>query len=221
MVMMRVSFELRGETPCLFHGDDVVASDELSEWRKAPENKNFSKPGDDRSPAWTWITYLYHDQTHVTVPSDNVMVALRKAGAQIILKGNKTFKEMSQSGISIPLEFCEFLAGGKRLEWSKFAALVGNNSFKDHLEFAKKQGVIIDTRRAKNPGGKSKHIRCRMRVGDWQVRGELEVTAPEITMDVLTTMFDLAGRGGILDWRPSGPTPGPWGMFKAKLTRED
>lgn len=55
------SFELTGTTPLLMHADDVDAADALIEWRQKPDNKNISKPGDDRSPPWAWQTYLYRD----------------------------------------------------------------------------------------------------------------------------------------------------------------
>ncbi len=96
---MFYEFQLDGLTPLLVHADDVEASDRLQEWRKAPENKSLSTPGDDRSPPWTWQTYLYTDGTHLTVPSDNVMVALREAGCEITLKRQTTFKALTQSGL--------------------------------------------------------------------------------------------------------------------------
>ena len=92
---MKVAFELTGEMPLLMHSDDVEAADELKEWRKDPANKDLSVAGDDRSPAWTWQTYLYSDGEHVTIPGANLMVNLRTAATQIILKKQKTFKELS------------------------------------------------------------------------------------------------------------------------------
>jgi hypothetical protein len=99
----------------LMHADDVEAADRLMAWRKDPSNNELSTPGDDRSPPWTWRTYLYageidgHQQ--VVVPSANVMAALRYAGSQMTLKGNKTFKKLSQSGIAILEEFCSLKVG--------------------------------------------------------------------------------------------------------------
>jgi hypothetical protein len=53
--MLDYEFVLKCLSPILIHGDDVMASDELTAWRKDPKNKSVSVPGDDRSPAWTWI----------------------------------------------------------------------------------------------------------------------------------------------------------------------
>ena len=109
-----VAFELNGVMPLIMHQDDVEASDTLMEWRKDPANKNLSVAGDDRSPAWTWHTYVYSDGTNITIPAANLMVALRQAGTQLILKKQKTFKEISQSGLLIPSEYLDFRCNGAR-----------------------------------------------------------------------------------------------------------
>jgi len=46
---MEYKFKLTGATPLLVHADDVEKADLLKAWRKNPENKNLSVPGDDRS----------------------------------------------------------------------------------------------------------------------------------------------------------------------------
>ena len=56
--MYKVAFELVGEMPLLMHWDNIEGGDTLKEWRQDPKNKNQSVPGDDRSPSWTWQTYL-------------------------------------------------------------------------------------------------------------------------------------------------------------------
>ena len=86
---MRIRFELTGIMPLIMHQDDVEASDLLNEWRKDPSNKNKSVAGDDRSPAWTWQTYLYSDGENVTLPAANLMVAIRQGSTQLILKKQK------------------------------------------------------------------------------------------------------------------------------------
>src|SRR3954447_9876381 len=92
-------FTLTGQTPILFHADDVMATDELKAWQKDPKNKGISVAGDDRSPPWTWQYYLYTDRTNISDPAENVMACLRKSAARIPLpKGKGTFKELSQCG---------------------------------------------------------------------------------------------------------------------------
>jgi hypothetical protein len=81
--MLDYEFVLKCLSPILTHNDDVMASDELAAWRKDPKNKSVSVPGDDRSPPWTWMTYLYHDGVRLAMPQDNIMCALRHAGAKV------------------------------------------------------------------------------------------------------------------------------------------
>lgn len=213
---MKVSFELVGETPMLMHADDVEAADSLTEWRQDPANKNLSKPGDDRSPAWTWMTYLYTDGSHVALPSENLMVCLRNAGTRMILKRNKTFKELSQSGLVIPSEFCDLYVSKKQIAVEPINAL-RDKTFKQQADAVEELGFRLYVKRARV--GMTKHVRVRARFDEWTVRGEVEVVAKEITFDHLKQLFDLAGRVGLCDWRPGCRTPGPWGMFEAKLRK--
>lgn len=208
------NFKLVGHQPQLMHADDIDAADELSEWRKAPENKNQSRAGDDRSPPWTWQTYLYHDGEHIAMPSANIMVALRTAGTQLILKKQKTYKELTQSGLAIMSEYCRFMVGGKPLPLSKIQALRGL-SFAEQSKAVQKMGFSLYAKRAKV--GQSKHIRVRPRFDDWSVEGQIHVMSPDISEETLRTIFDIAGRCGLGDWRPACKTPGPFGMFVAQL----
>jgi hypothetical protein len=198
----------------LMHHDNIRAADELSQWRKAPENKNISSAGDDRSPPWTWQAYLYHDGERVVMPSVNLMVAFRTAGAQIILKKQKTFKEMTQSGMCCETEFLEF-------ESSKGPIMLQDvldfrdEAFPVHEQKVEKLGFALDMRRVRV--GQSKHIRVRPRFNSWKVRGTLMVQAKELTKEVVAELFELAGRGGLAEWRPSCRTPGSFGMFTAKV----
>lgn len=213
---MRVNFELTGTMPMLMHADDVGASEVLSEWRKDPANKNMSTPGDDRSPAWTWYTYCYSDGEHVAIPSQNLMVCLRKAATDIILKKQKTFKELSQSGLLIDTEFLDFFANGKKIPIAELHAL-RDKPYSEQCKAVEKLGFRLWAKRAVI--GKAKHVRVRPRFDRWSITGSLEVLAKEISFDVLTQMFDIAGRVGLGDWRPGGKTPGPFGMFTAKLSK--
>jgi hypothetical protein len=213
-------FVLEGTTPLLMHQDDVELSDQLAEWRKASENKKISVKGDDRSPAWTWQTYLYQDGTNLVIPSDNVMACLRFAGATVTLKGMKTFKESTQSGILLASEFCEFRCGGKQIPIKPILAMK-NKPFKEQADAARAMGFSLFMKRAKV--GTAKHVRVRaMFPAGWTVRGTLEVAefASEITWEILSEIFKASGRAGIGDWRPSSQkSPGRFGMFVAKLKR--
>lgn len=211
---MRYEFELTSTTPLIMHADDLNASDQLTAWRKAPDNKKSPK-GDDRFPAWTWQTYLYNDGLKVAMPSDNIMVCLRKAGTTMTLNGKKTYKSMSQSGMVIEQEFCEFTTAGRTVSIRSVEAF-REESFRVHCEEATKLGFRLFAKRARI--GKAKHVRVRPRYDSWAVRGTLLVSEEEaLTKEVLEEMFYQAGKVGLGDWRPGCDTPGNFGMFEAKL----
>jgi hypothetical protein len=208
---MDYRFELTGTMPLLMHQDDVMAADVLNEWRKSPSNKSVSVPGDDRSPAWTWMSCLYHDGTHLAMPWGPIMACLRGAGSKIPAKRG-SFKSMTQSGMLIPSDYCEFTVGGKQI------ALADIEAFKDarfsaHIAECRKLGFDLLVKRAKI--GTSKHVRVRPQFQGWRISGTIGVTEPAITTEVLEQLFQIAGRLiGLGDWRPSAPqSPGPYGMF--------
>jgi hypothetical protein len=210
-------FTLKGLTPLLMHADDVEAASTLDQWRKAPGNKNVTTPGDDRSPGWTWQTYLYRDAAGmVAMPADNVMVALRQAGAKMILKKQTTFKAITQSGLLLTDETLEFTNGGKQLSADEFVA-IRDEKFTDQKKAVEKSGFELLIKRAKV--GTSKHVRVRPMFRSWQASGVIQILAPEITFDSLQMLFDLAGDVGLCDWRPGCKTPGRFGMFEATVTK--
>lgn len=214
---MKYQFTLTGQTPIFVHADDVMASDHLTAWRKDPKNKDLSVPGDDRSPPWTWQTYLYHDGEHLAVPQENIMACLRKAAAQVQMpKGRKSFKELSQSGLMIEGEYCDFLSRGKRIPRAAIVAMA-SMSFHDQFEAVKELGFELKVKRAKV--GQSKHVRVRAVFRAWSVVGTINVSEPVITLDVLKQLFEIGGRYvGLMDWRPGSPqSPGPYGIFGATL----
>ena len=214
---MDYSFTLTGTMPLLMHADDVMASDELMAWRKAPGNKSISVPGDDRSPAWTWQTYLYSDGMHVSLPQECIMCALRHAGAKIASKGKSTFKALSQSGLLIGSDFCEFTNNGEKIAITDLVAF-RDRPFAEHIARCRALGFDLLVKRASV--GSSKHVRVRPKFDPpWAVTGSIAVSEPAITEDVLNQLFELAGRyAGLGDWRPSAPKkPGPYGMFSATI----
>jgi len=210
---------LTGNTAILFHHDNIEACDELTDWRKDHKNKNQSKAGDDRSPGWTWQTYLYDDGENVAMPSDNVMACVRKASAGVVLKKQTTFKQLSQSGMCFDTEYLEFRYGMPKQNWRTLSSDelngIRNLSFAEQAEAAKRLGFRLFVKRARV--GQSKHIRVRPRFDRWQVVGNLTVRAEEITADVLQKIFDIAGSVGLGDWRPGCSTPGPYGTFTATV----
>ena len=212
---MLYEFSLTGMTPLLVHADDIEASDRLTEWRKAPENKAISVPGDDRSPAWTWQTYLYTDGQHLSVPYDNLMVSLRQAGCEMILKRSTTFKALTQSGLIPDGEQMSILVAGKPIEAKAVSAIEG--TFREQAQAVRQLGFRLFAKRAKI--GQSKHIRVRPRFDEWALKGRLDVTSEAITGEVLMQLFAIAGKGkGLCDWRPASPkSPGPFGRFEAEV----
>jgi hypothetical protein len=214
--MDRFDFELTGRTACLFHADDVEAADELKAWRNDPENKKASVAGDDRSPPWTWMSYLYHDGEYLCMPGANIMVALRHAAAKITMKGKTSFKSASQSGLFIPDEFCEFRGPNGRVALADVLKL-RDLPFAEQAKAVQPLGFRLFVKRAKV--NNKKHVRVRARFDAWSVRGSVEILDPIITPEVLRQMWELAGRyAGLLDWRPSSKeSPGPYGIFDAKL----
>lgn len=218
---MQAQFTLTGTTPLLMHADDVEAADELTAWRKDPKNKSISVPGDDRSPPWTWQTYLYSDgdrkAPRIAIPTDNIMRALCYAATKISLpKGKGTFKQISQSGILIDSDFCRFTIDGAPIGMADIRKLK-NLTFAEQKRGAQALGFDLNVKRASV--GSSKHVRVRPRFIPWEVSGSLEVFEPTITAQVLNQMFEMAGRlAGLCDFRPSAPNkPGNHGMFTAKL----
>lgn len=213
----KAKFILKGITPLLMHADDVEAASTLDEWRKSPGNKNVSVPGDDRSPPWTWQTYLYRNEDGmIAMPADNVMVALRQAGAKMTLKRQTTFKAITQSGLLMTDETLEFTNSGEQISAAEFVD-ARDEKFTDQKKAVEKAGFELLIKRAKV--GTSKHVRVRPMFRSWAVSGVIQIMAQEITFESLQMLFDLAGDVGLCDWRPGCKTPGRFGMFEASVTK--
>lgn len=215
---MKFKFTLTSLSPLLLHADDVELGDRLMEWRKDPKNKNMSVPGDDRSPPWTWQTYLYSDGQHLTIPADVLSACLMAGAAQMILKKQKTFKEVSQTGLFIVEDAFKIESNGKTIKVADITALQ-DLTFREQSEAVKKLGFTLFVKRAKV--GTSKHVRVRARIENWSINGHLETLVPEITEERLNEMLRLCGFfKGLCDWRPgSKQSPGRFGRFEHTLTR--
>lgn len=212
----RVAFELTGTMPLLMHWDNIEGGDQLKLWRQDPKNKNQSVPGDDRSPSWAWHTYVYNDGERAVMPQDNVMASLMSGGSQIILKKQKTYKELSQSAVLMDAEHLQFtFGGGKQLLMSDLEAMK-DLPFSAQADEAKRLGFRLFCKRAKI--GTNKHVRVRPRFDSWKVEGTFQVISNDLSFATIEDIFNYAGRAGLCDWRPSSPKrPGPYGMFTAKL----
>jgi len=218
----RYSFVFSGFSALLMHADNIDGSDELKAWRGNSKNKGLSVPGDDRTPPWTWRTYLYVDDDStsptcgkIVLPAMNVMRGLRQAGAQMTLKGAKTYKEISQSGILVTTENCKFTyAKGRELNYQDVLDMQ-DETYMDQCVRAKELGFEL-MKRPVNVNGK-RHIRVRAKFTEWTVSGTADVNKPELTHDILTNLFALAGRGGFGDWRPACKSPGQYGQADASI----
>lgn len=211
----RYEFTLKGASPLLVHGDNVLLADELMKWRKDPANKSVGVAGDDRSPPWTWQTYLYGDGKHVAMISDAVMVSLRFAGAKMTMKKQESFKSATQSGILIHDVHLAIIGSEGPVLMADVVKLRGK-PFEQQVAGVEKLGFALDIRRA--VVGTSKHVRVRPRFDVWSLKGTLEVTEPAITEPILHQLFDVAGsRSGIGDWRPSAKKSGTYGRFATEL----
>lgn len=216
--MQTYQIELTGESPMLMHADDIKWRDSVEAWLKVPENKKSTKAGDDRTPAWKWVGYCYHDGKQLGIPSDNLMTALREGGAKTPTgKKGGTFKRQTQSGIIVNELLWPIVTPKGPVDWPRVKALIDSDDYSYHESTAVSLGFELFAKSAKV--GMSKHIRVRPRFETWSATGTITVFDETITEDVLNLIWEMAGTySGIGDWRPSSPSkPGPFGRFKATV----
>src|SRR5262245_21020145 len=211
---------LTGKTPRLHHCDNIDWADLMDQWKNNPKNKNGSKAGDDRSPAFRWLGALYHDGKVVTVPSDNLMRCFMEGGAMVPVPGGrkgKTFKAQTQSGMLVEGTSWPLLLEGRPISVAPILALQEENNFAVHRQAVERAGFQLFVKRAP-VGGKSKHVRVRPQFDHWSTTGVVHVWDDQITVEVLRDIVTYAGLyKGIGDWRAGGKTPGPYGMFTATV----
>lgn len=220
--MKQYNVTINGLSPLLMHQDNISWGEKVKQWSKDPANKSESVAGDDRSPAWTWLGYLYHDSRNIGMPSDNLMTMLREGGAKVKVANSskETYKKHTQAGIIIDQQQWDLLIGGKRVPVDQIAQLIKEPEFITHIETVEDHGFELLVKRAKV--GQSKHVRVRPLFREWQLVGSLTVLDPErtgITGDILQMIFDQAGAlCGLGDWRPSSPrSSGTFGRFEAAI----
>lgn len=220
--MEQYQITLTGLSPLLMHMDNLSFMEGITAWRKDPANKEYSVAGDDRSPSWTWLAYVYHNRREFGLPADNLMTMLREGGAKVPAKRG-SYKKQTQAGILIDQEQFQLLVGGKAIPVAPFNALSGERDFNKHLELAEAHGFELLVKRAKLQAG-GKHIRVRPMFREWVAVGSVTVIDSEvsgITEDILRTILNQAGAlCGLGDWRPSSPkSPGVFGRFAPVVER--
>lgn len=210
---------LTGKFGLLMHADNLEWADVMDAWRANPKNKKGSKAGDDRSPAFRWLGSLYHDGRVVGIPQDNLMCCAREGGALVPVPGGKsgkTFKAQSQSGLLIEGTHWPLLVDEKEIPIAPLLALQAEPDFTAHQRVVEEHGFALFLKRARI--GQSKHVRVRPIFEQWSVSGVVHVWDDQITKDVLGDILTQAGLyKGLGDWRPGGKTPGPYGMFTARV----
>lgn len=217
--MRSYTVTLTGKMPLLMHADNIEWADAMDGWKNDPANKKGSKAGDDRSPAFRWLGSLYHDGTHVAMPSDNLMRSFMEGGALVPVPGGKngkTFKSQSQSGMLVDGTHWPLMLGGTPVPVAPILALKAEGDFEKHQATAQKAGFSLHVKRAKI--GARKHVRVRPIFESWSVSGTIHVWDEQITKEILAQIVTQAGLyKGLGDWRPGGKTPGPFGMFTATV----
>ena len=203
----KYKFTLRTKTPLLMHADDIEASDRIKAWRTDPKNQDISVPGDDRSPPWTWMNGTYTDGKQVAMPADCLSAGLLQAGMAMPLKGNKTFKELSQTGIFIVEDFFPLLIDGKPILKADIDALA-QLPFPEQVIAVKNLGFSLFIKRVKI--GSAKHVRVRACFDKYECSGTFEITAKEFTDDRVHQLWEIfADKKGWGDGRPGSPRR-PW-----------
>ena len=199
------------------HHDNITGGEWVKKWQKDPKNRELSVAGDDRSPAWVWLTYCYHDAKRFVIPSDNMMTTMREGAKRVSTGKRGTFKAQSQSGILVDQESWALEVNGKSVPWEPFAALADEVDFEKHESTAKEYGFELFVKRARV--GMAKHVRVRPRFEGWACEGSVTILDDSITKDILGDILSQAGRfAGLGDWRPSSPkSPGPFGTFTATV----
>lgn len=218
MKARKYKMTLVGESPLLMHKDNITHGEAVRKWCKNPANKSASVAGDDRTPAWTWLGYCYHDGGRLVIDADNLMSMLRDGGKKCpAATGKGSMKAATQAGIIIDEIGWPLTVDGREIAWGALAPLMECDDFAKHEETAKALGFELFVKRAKV--GTSKHVRVRPRFDRWSASGTLTVLDAQINTAMLKTILEHAGfYCGLCDWRPGSPVaPGQFGRFSAKV----
>lgn len=216
--MRKYKLEITGKTPLLLHPDNIEWADKMKLWRQDPMNKKKSVAGDDRTPAFSWLGNLAHDNEHLAIPVDYLMSCMMAGGAMVPTgKGTKTFKAQTQSGSLVDDPYIPLQVRGQLVPIAPFLALDEEEDFRKHKEEAEKHGFFLFVKRVKI--GNAKHVRVRPRFDSWALSTSISVWDGQLDTVVLKQIWTCAGQyKGLGDWRPGARTPGSYGMFNVELT---
>ena len=215
----RYNVTLIGETPLLMHKDNITYGEKVRAWTKDPNNKKLSVAGDDRTPAFTWLGYCYHDEEKFVIDADNLMSVLRDGGKKCPAPtGKGSMKALTQSGIMVNEIGWDLKIGDDLVPWAPFAELESEAfDFVKHEDAARNSEFELFVKRAKI--GAAKHVRVRPRFDTWSCSGSLTVLDRQITKPILEMVLKYAGLYcGLCDWRPGSiQSPGQFGRFSVEL----
>jgi hypothetical protein len=202
----------------MLHSDSIEWADQMEAWRV--ENKDLSKPGDDRTPPWRWIGSLYYsdgDNSLISMPADNVMKSVMSGATEVPTgKGKKTFKTQSQSGITCKDFYWPLLVNGKTIPMSAILPLQKVEKFSEQEKRVRDLGFTLFVKRVRV--GEMKHVRVRPRFDNWSIEGDLILTDSQISDEILRKILQYSGTKGLGDGRPSSPrAPGSFGMFQPEF----
>lgn len=211
--------KLIGASPLLMHSCNIEGGSRVQKWQKDPNNKKISVAGDDRSPAWTWLTYCYHNGKNLVIDVDCIMSMLRDAGAKCpAATGRGSLKAATQSGIIAEGLGWEIQVNGNIIPWEPLDALFHEEDFEIHQQTAAALGFDLFMKRATI--GQNKHVRVRPRFSNWTATGTITVLDSQLTESILNTLFKQGGfYVGLCDWRPGCKKPGQFGRFSAELKK--
>jgi hypothetical protein len=217
MYQKNYNVTLIGATDIIMHRDNITFGEKVRAWAKDPGNKKNSVAGDDRTPAWGWLSCLYTAGGKVVVDADNIMAMLRDGGKKTPAPtGRGSMKAQTQSGIICNEIGWPIVVKGREIDANALLDLVNEPEFEKHEQAAVDAGFTLFVKRARV--GTSKHVRVRPRFEAWTASGTLTVVDSQITTQMLQTILTFAGNFcGIGDWRPSSPTPGQFGRFTAEV----
>lgn len=217
MKVRQYQVTLTGESPLLMHACSIDGQNAVKKWQKDPLNKGISTAGDDRCPAFTWITYCYHNGKNLVIDADNIMSMLRDAGAKCpATTGRGSLKAATQCGIISEGLGWDLYSNDRLIPWEPLERYLTENDFEKHLELVEQLGFELFQKRA--TVGKNKHIRIRPRFNNWRAEGVITVLDEQLTQKVVQTLLNMGGfYVGICDWRPGCKNPGQFGRFSATV----
>jgi len=220
-MMSTYRVRIEGVTGLIMHNDNIGYCEKVKAWLSSPMNKDKTNKGDDRTPAWTWLGYMYADNGLVCIPADNLQTMLREGGSKVPTgKKGATFKRLTQSGMVVNETSWSLFVDGETINASElFELLREEEDYQKHVAAAKERGFILFEKRARI--GQAKHVRVRPRFDRWAAEGTITVMDDQIiTQDSLAMIVGCAGDScGLGDWRPSSQKPGPYGRFTATLSK--